>query len=168
MASFPTGVPISSPRIVSVTEVNGWYFANCARPCAIESVGTTNSAPQKGPEPGSHLPGSMKQQTDEDERTDRQAVRERVELRVDRPADVVAADHVIDVMTDRREHGERDEAAEGSHRDVRSHFHHASLHCSRATFSPLGLHLYTPAPVVALATHVPRGSIERSGGGESR
>src|SRR5918995_7296839 len=39
-ASFPTGVPISSPRIVSVTGVNGWYVANCARPGAIESVGT--------------------------------------------------------------------------------------------------------------------------------
>jgi hypothetical protein len=60
------------------------------------------------------------QQTDEDERIDRQAVRERVDLRVDRSADVVAADHVIDVMTNRHEHGERDEAVEGSHRDVRS------------------------------------------------
>jgi hypothetical protein len=54
-ASFPSGVPISRPRIVSVTGVNGWYFANCARPGAIV-VGTL---PQSHPAVVLRVVGSL-------------------------------------------------------------------------------------------------------------
>src|SRR5919197_2854505 len=39
-ASFPIGVPSSSPRTVSMNGVNGWYSANQRRPTGIEPVGT--------------------------------------------------------------------------------------------------------------------------------
>jgi hypothetical protein len=40
MASPPSGVPLSSPRTVSMIGVNGWYSANSRRPGPILSAGT--------------------------------------------------------------------------------------------------------------------------------
>ncbi len=38
-AWFPIGRPISSPRRVSMIDVNGWYSANQRSPAGMESVG---------------------------------------------------------------------------------------------------------------------------------
>ncbi len=46
MALVPIGVPISSPRSVSVTDVKGWQRANCCSPSGIVVVGT-NPLPKK-------------------------------------------------------------------------------------------------------------------------
>jgi hypothetical protein len=47
MALFPIGVPMRSPRSVSMKGVNGWYSANHRSPAGIESVGT-NPLPRNG------------------------------------------------------------------------------------------------------------------------
>src|SRR6266542_7117546 len=39
-ARLPIGVPMSSPRSVSITGVNGWFSANQRSPTGIESGGT--------------------------------------------------------------------------------------------------------------------------------
>src|SRR6476646_4152378 len=39
-ALLPIGVPSSSPRIVSIIEVNGWFSANQRTPAGIVSGGT--------------------------------------------------------------------------------------------------------------------------------
>jgi hypothetical protein len=43
----PMGVPVSSPRRVSVAGVNGWYLANCCNPVGMVAVGT-NALLRKG------------------------------------------------------------------------------------------------------------------------
>src|SRR5262249_50609009 len=43
----PIPVPISSPRLVSMNGVNGWYSAKARNPAGIESVGT-NPLPRNG------------------------------------------------------------------------------------------------------------------------
>src|ERR1700721_2539766 len=40
MALAPIGVPVRSPRTVSVKGVNGWYSANWRSPVGIVTVGT--------------------------------------------------------------------------------------------------------------------------------
>ena len=40
MALLPIGVPVSSPRRVSVTGVKGWYWANCRSPTGMVATGT--------------------------------------------------------------------------------------------------------------------------------
>src|SRR5260370_34745890 len=40
MALWPIGVPSSSPRIVSIIEVKGWYSANHRTPTGMVSGGT--------------------------------------------------------------------------------------------------------------------------------
>jgi hypothetical protein len=47
MALLPMGVPISSPRSVTMTGVKGWYSANQRSKVGIESVGT-NPLPKNG------------------------------------------------------------------------------------------------------------------------
>src|SRR5918997_2672613 len=47
IALLPIGVPIRSPRIVSMTGVKGWYSANQRSAVGIESVGT-NALPKNG------------------------------------------------------------------------------------------------------------------------
>src|ERR1700687_2434784 len=38
--ALPTGAPVSSPRRLSTTGVNGWFEANQRTPAGIESAGT--------------------------------------------------------------------------------------------------------------------------------